>query len=508
MKVQSLLSRHLLLSVGACLFGAAAAAQPSAPGDKSAAGSTPATKAAPATTPAAPPRKITVLPPQKNVVLKPAPLEFSIERKHRELRTYAARWNFESDPTDRLPKGWSVAQTNPGIPVKWQIVEEKDSAGKRRKVVALVESKNTGNVFNLLLAKGPQATDLTLQADLKVLGGTEDPGGGLVWRVRDASNYYLARWNSKEENFRVYAVADGKRRQLGSAKVEADPTLPHEVSIKHVGSLIRVEFDRTRLLSLVDATYAAAGQFGLYAKADSATAFSDVRLMLPKEGVVLSDPLKRSTIGRQTGGQFVSGGGWTVKEGGDRIIWDLPPMPANGRFEVDIRNFNPPKQTTGAHNVFLGLWATLFTGRDKVADAADRVDADNYEIRMGTAWGSKFKLEIHATGKAEVLVWEPFKVFDPAHTYHYKIEWRDGKVTTWLDDQELGFTGKVYPHHGVLMPESAVEPVPGASQVDTEPVVFDNLNFAHIGTSPHFGAPGTVGPVYSNLKITALGPTK
>ena len=452
--------------------------------------------------------KIVVLPPQKNVVMTPAPLDFAVEQKYRALRAYDARWGFAPDQAGPLPKGWTVAQTNPGTPVKWQIIEEKDNTGKGTKAVALIESKNTGNVFNLLLADGLQAKDLTLQADLKVLGGAEDPGGGLVWRARDPNNYYLARWNHREKNFRVYAVVEGKRKQLGSAKLEADPALWHEVSIKHVGSLIRVEFDRARLLSLVDGTYAAAGQFGLYAKADSTTAFSDIRLMRPREGVVLSDPLNGSTVGRQTGGQFVSGGGWTVKGDGERIIWDLPPMPANGRFEIDIRNFNPPQQVTGAHNVFLGLWATLFTSRDKVADAADRVDADNYEIRMGTAWGTKFKLEIHATGKAEVLVWEPFKVYDPARTYHYKIEWRDGKVTTWLDDRELVFAGKVYPHPGVLIPEGADEPVPAAAQVDGEPVVFDNLNFAHIGTAPYFNGPGTAGPIYSNLKITALGESK
>ena len=31
-----------------------------------------------------------------------------------------------------------------------------------------------------------------------------DQGGGSIWRAQDRDNYYIARWNRLEDNFRVY----------------------------------------------------------------------------------------------------------------------------------------------------------------------------------------------------------------------------------------------------------------------------------------------------------------
>jgi hypothetical protein len=289
-------------------------------------------------------------------------------------------------------------------------------------------------------------------------------------------------------------MVDGKRVQLGSAKVEVDISQWHELTIKQTRNHIHVEFDQQRMLSIVDDTYPDAGWVGLYAKADSTTAFADVRITAGvTDGIVFFDSLKNETIGRQTGGKFMEGGGWTLTKDGDRIIWNLPPMPVNGMVEVDVRNLNPPEQATAAHNIFLGLWGTLFENREKMEDQADQIDCDNYEIRMGTSWGLKFKTEYHASGSGTVQVWEPLKSFDPQHTYHLKVEWRDGKVTTWLDDHKLEFGGEWK------------APLKG---MPAEPMAVDLFNFFHLGTSVHFGGKGTVGPIYSNVKVTAFGSGK
>jgi hypothetical protein len=165
-------------------------------------------------------------------------------------------------------------------------------------------------------------------------------------------------------------------------------------------------------------------------------------------------------------------------------------MPHGGRIELDFRNFNPPKQTTAPNNIFLGLWGTLFENREHTEDPADQVDVDNYEMRMGTVWGAQFKFEYHASGAAKVARWTPFQTYDPERTYRFAVEWRNGVVTTTLDDQVLNFTG--------LPPRKEGQPAA------LEPLLVDRFNFLHLGTSPHFGGKATAGPVYSNLKITAF----
>ena len=50
----------------------------------------------------------------------------------------------------------------------------------------------------------------------KAVKGKEDQGGGIVWRYKDAGNYYICRMNPLEDNFRVYKVVAGKRMQLAT----------------------------------------------------------------------------------------------------------------------------------------------------------------------------------------------------------------------------------------------------------------------------------------------------
>ena len=42
----------------------------------------------------------------------------------------------------------------------------------------------------------------------------------MVWRASDAKNYYIARYNPLEDNYRVYKVEEGRRTQLGNADIK------------------------------------------------------------------------------------------------------------------------------------------------------------------------------------------------------------------------------------------------------------------------------------------------
>jgi len=197
--------------------------------------------------------------------------------------------------------------------------------------------------------------------------------------------------------------------------------------------------------------------------------------------VVLSDPLNAATKGQAFGGKFLPEGGWTVAGDNDRVIWILPPMGPDGMMEFDVRNFDPPHQVTTASNIFASMWGQLFENyEDK-----DLANTDNWEIRMGKPWKT-FKLEYHSRGIGKVQTWEPFpEGFDPKRTYHFKIVWQDGKVTSSIDDRVLVYSD-------------------GFAPATTEPV--DRFNFLALGTSPHFGGFATLGPVYSNVKVTELTP--
>jgi len=130
--------------------------------------------------------------------------------------------------------------------------------------------------FNVALVEGTSLEDLDLSVRLRAREGKVDRGGGLIWRARDANNYYVARFNPLEDNFRVYHVKDGKRTELESADAKLDPAAWHTVRVRMVADRIECFLDGERLLDVIDATFPLAGMVGLWTKADARTEFDDL----------------------------------------------------------------------------------------------------------------------------------------------------------------------------------------------------------------------------------------
>jgi hypothetical protein len=173
-------------------------------------------------------------------------------------------------------KIWVPDETNgSGKLAKWKIIKD-DSAPSKSPVIAITKNKNKGQTYNLLIAQDKKYNHIELEAKIKAISGKEDQGGGLIWRVQDAANYYLARWNPLEENVRLYVVQNGRRRQLASADVTVDATAWHELEIEQEETDIEIEFGGKTLIALKDETFPEAGLVGLWTKADAATAFTEL----------------------------------------------------------------------------------------------------------------------------------------------------------------------------------------------------------------------------------------
>ena len=93
---------------------------------------------------------------------------------------------------------------------------------RRSNHVLAQTAQNEDAVFNLILRPDVLYADVELSVRLKAVKGIVDQGGGIVWRVKNARTYYVARYNPLEDSFRVYKVVDGKRSQLASIKAPGD----------------------------------------------------------------------------------------------------------------------------------------------------------------------------------------------------------------------------------------------------------------------------------------------
>jgi len=185
-------------------------------------------------------------------------------------------WSFDKNWVGSVPKGWKPAETaGRGTPAKWQVVYNKDAASGS-KVVAITANENHGQTFNLLIAQNTSYRSLNIRVMLKALAGEEDQGGGPIWRAKDADNYYIARWNPLEDNFRLYVVKNGKRKQLGIAEVKVDRMAWHEIIITHRDTRIVASLDGKKLIELDDSTFTEPGKIGLWVNADGKAAFDNV----------------------------------------------------------------------------------------------------------------------------------------------------------------------------------------------------------------------------------------
>jgi hypothetical protein len=139
------------------------------------------------------------------------------------------------------------------------------------------EAKSPDKVFNVVLVPGSRAQDLELSVKFKALAGNDDQGGGLIWRAKDKNNYYIARYNPLEDNFRVYKVERGKRTMFKNADIPHTPGW-HTLRVTMRGAHIECCYDGKKYLECDDGTFPEAGMIGLWSKADAQSYFDDLTL--------------------------------------------------------------------------------------------------------------------------------------------------------------------------------------------------------------------------------------
>jgi hypothetical protein len=187
------------------------------------------------------------------------------------------RMSFAASDVGKVPQNWQAAQTGKGQGSIWKVVADPTGPAKSGYVLAQTAA-GPKSIFNLCVRTKGEYRDLVLQVMFKAIAGKEDQGGGLVWRYQDPNNYYIARANPLEDNFRLYKVIDGKRIQLATAEVDVASMKWHTLRIQHVGDKIECSLNGKKLLEAKDNTLNAPGRVGLWTKADAQTHFDQLAL--------------------------------------------------------------------------------------------------------------------------------------------------------------------------------------------------------------------------------------
>ncbi len=175
-------------------------------------------------------------------------------------------WNFDTNKPGDIPEGF-INEVG-----EWKVVVDETAPSKPNVLAQL--AKSSGSTFNVTLISGTNYKDIDISVKMKAIAGKEDQGGGLVWRAKDAKNYYVARYNPLEDNYRVYKVEKGRRSQLQSADVKHREGW-HTLRVIVQGERIQCYYDGKKYLDAKDSVFTEAGRIGLWTKSDAQSHFDD-----------------------------------------------------------------------------------------------------------------------------------------------------------------------------------------------------------------------------------------
>ncbi len=214
-------------------------------------------------------------------------LSFSVSlwaQEKQPLQKKAMNLTFENIAVGKIPANWKVEATNKRTPLAtWQVIEDS-TAPSGEKVLALTGFNQTfGGTFNLCWNDRVQFLNGSIAVYFKANSGLEDEGGGVIWRARDKDNYYIARYNPLEDNFRIYYVKDGARRMLASARLKLAAHQWHSMKIVQNENIISGVLNGKKYLEVENKTFSKAGGIGLWTKADAATSFDDFSVVSLKK---------------------------------------------------------------------------------------------------------------------------------------------------------------------------------------------------------------------------------
>lgn len=186
--------------------------------------------------------------------------------------------SFESTQTGGAPEGWTATLTGSGDP-KWTI-ESDATAPSKSKVL-----KQSGRAtYPLILKNDTNIRDGFVEMRFKAVAGSQDRAAGIVWRAKDANNYYVTRANALEDNVVLYKTVNGTRSALDivgrkggyGVNVAVPSGTWHTLRIDFKASRFSVSFNGKQLFEVEDSTFTDAGKVGLWTKADSVTLFDEV----------------------------------------------------------------------------------------------------------------------------------------------------------------------------------------------------------------------------------------
>jgi hypothetical protein len=177
--------------------------------------------------------------------------------------------NFDNMQPSAPPVGWTPTKTGQGE-ARWQIVTDLSAPS-----LPNVLKQSGVATYPICIKNDTSLKDGFVEVKFKPVAGKEDQAGGVIWRCKDADNYYIARANALEDNVTIYYTVNGKRTEKKRINTKVASNQWHTLRVDFKDSYFVVTFDGKKAFGWNDQTFKEAGKIGFWTKADSTTLFDD-----------------------------------------------------------------------------------------------------------------------------------------------------------------------------------------------------------------------------------------
>jgi hypothetical protein len=177
--------------------------------------------------------------------------------------------NFDDLKTGAPPPGWTATQTGSGK-AAWSVIID-DTAPSKPNVL----QQSGEATYPVCIKNDASVKDGFVEVKFKTISGKEDQAGGVIWRCRDANNYYIARANALEDNVTIYHTIKGRRTEKKRFETKVSSNQWHTLRVDFHGNTFTVSLDGKKALEWQDDTFKEAGKVGVWTKADSVTLFDN-----------------------------------------------------------------------------------------------------------------------------------------------------------------------------------------------------------------------------------------
>jgi hypothetical protein len=182
--------------------------------------------------------------------------------------------NFDLDPAGRPPSGLTFRAARDAPPGRWTVQRD----GSNGFLVHAGDGAAAGGFSLALLERRTPDAAESISARIRLAPGSRG-AAGVLWRVQDADNYYLARLDLSRQDVGLYRVVHGNRVRIeGEDDLELDPGAWHTIKIVQEQEQIRVYLGGIRVLRARDRTFVRPGTAGVWCTGDAVAHFDDLKI--------------------------------------------------------------------------------------------------------------------------------------------------------------------------------------------------------------------------------------